>query len=339
MPDRAPVRPRSPLRALLGWVYAQDRFTTRLLGGVVVLGSLVAALTAATVLNPREPLPRPEYVEAPVPDASSEPRAPLPAIPPAAPPAAADHPRAAIVIDDLGQSLGHLRAVAGLGLPVSVAVLPGLGATARTVIEARRLGLEVLLHQPMEPLAEPGPKPGPGAMLTTMDAADLRRRLRENLAVVPGAVGVNNHMGSKFMEDPRGVAVLMEELAGRGLFWLDSRTSSGSLGERTARDRGIPAIARDVFLDSERSPEHIRGQVLQLLELARLRGRAVGIGHPYPETLAVLDGMRDDLAAAGVELVPLSRLVPGLPAPVAIPGGRRAGAAVAGEVPSAAAAR
>lgn len=219
-------------------------------------------------------------------------------------------PRAAIVIDDLGQNLFHLEQLAQLDIPLSVAVIPGLPASVRTVELATRLGIEILLHQPMEPREETGKDAGAGVLLTSMDEAELRSRVRAGIAAVPGAVGVNNHMGSLFTENAAGVAALMAELREHDLFWLDSRTTAASLGVSSARAAGIPAIDRDVFLDAELDPDFIRGQVRKLVAIARRRGAAVGIGHPHPETIAVLRELRDELLASGVDLVPVSALVP-----------------------------
>lgn len=218
-------------------------------------------------------------------------------------------PRAAIVIDDLGQSLSHLEELANLDLPISVAVIPGLPASGATASEASRRGIELLLHQPMEPREEGGKNPGKGVLLTTMTAEAIRDQVRANLAAVPGAVGVNNHMGSRFTEDTSGLEALLTEIREHGLFWLDSRTTAATRGIEAARAVGVPAIERDVFIDAEVNVDFIRGQVRKLIETARVRGTAVGIGHPHPETFAVLRELRGELLASGVTLVPVSALV------------------------------
>jgi len=218
-------------------------------------------------------------------------------------------PRAAIVIDDLGQSFSHLEQLAGLDIPLSIAVIPGLPATARTVSEASRRGIEMLLHQPMEPQEASGNNPGAGALLTSMTTEVLRAQVRANLDAVPGAVGVNNHMGSRFTVDAAGLGALMAEIKEHGLFWLDSRTTAGTQGVEVAHAMGVPALARDIFIDAEVNVDFIRRQVRKLIEMARDHGTAVGIGHPHPETIAVLRELRPELLESGVTLVPVSTLV------------------------------
>ena len=236
-------------------------------------------------------------------------------------------PRAAIVIDDLGQRFSLLEQLAGLNIPLSIAVIPGLPASARTVSEASRRGIEILLHQPMEPREEGGKNPGEGVLLTSMTAEALRALVRANLDAVPGAVGVNNHMGSRFTEDAAGLGALMAEIKEHDLFWLDSRTTSGTRGLEMARAAGVPALERDIFIDAEVNLDSIRHQVRRLIEAARVHGTAVGIGHPHPETIAVLRELRAELLASGVTLVPISTLArsnpvtgPGTALAAALPG-------------------
>ena len=244
----------------------------------------------------------------------------------------------AIVIDDLGQRISHLEELASLGIPLTIAVIPGLPATAATVREASRLGIEMLLHQPMEPREEGGKNPGEGVLQVAMSGEEVRRRLREGLAAVPGAVGVNNHMGSRFTEEPAGLGALMAELKSNGLFWLDSRTTSATRGAEVARSASVPAIERDIFLDATVDPQFVRGQVRRLLATARERGAAVGIGHPHPETIAALRELRGELLGSGVTLVPLSALVVSPAAGTAVAaslarGGRRGGSPAAAVSP------
>ena len=136
----------------------------------------------------------------------------------------------------------------------------------------------------------------------------VRARVRASLVAVPGVVGVNNHMGSRFTEDTAGLGALMDEIKDHGLFWLDSRTTSGTRGAEMARAVGVPALERDIFIDAEVNVDFIRRQVRKLIEVARVRGTAVGIGHPHPETIAVLRELRGELLDSGVTLVPVSAL-------------------------------
>ena len=227
---------------------------------------------------------------------------------PAPRPPVADRPAyVALVIDDLGRRLEDVDALAGLGVELSYAVLPFEARTADVVARLRRDGAELLLHLPMEP--DGAADPGPGALRRSMDEAELARLTRAALDAVPGAVGVNNHMGSALSEDDRAMRVILTQVGERDLFYLDSRTSARSVGFELARRNGIAAARRDVFLDGTLEEDAIRGQFHRLLEVAREGGAAVAIGHPHPETLAVLREEITRALALGYRFVPVSYVV------------------------------
>ncbi len=215
--------------------------------------------------------------------------------------------RIALVIDDLGDNVDELRPLQDLGVPITYAVLPYADQTPAVVSELRKQGKEILLHLPMEP--KNGEDPGPGALRLGMTPEELRDGTTAALQAVPGAVGVNNHMGSGLSADAPSMHAILQVLAGRGLFFLDSRTSADSVAYRTALSMGIPAAERKVFLDRDPQPEAIREQFQRLLTLARTRGAAVAIGHPHPETLAALQEEVPKAKADGYEFVPVSFLL------------------------------
>jgi polysaccharide deacetylase 2 family uncharacterized protein YibQ len=216
--------------------------------------------------------------------------------------------RAALVIDDLGQNPRHLERLAALGIPLTLSVLPGLPHSRRIAQRAGELNLEVLLHVPMEPYDFPEKRPGPGALLAGMTEEEMLAQLGKDLDAVPGVVGVNNHMGSRLTADAGAMDILMKELKSRDLLFLDSRTSPRSLAFDTAYRYNLPAAQRDIFIDAHDDEEFIRGQIRKLLDLAGKRGNVIGIGHPYRTTLDVLEEMREEILASGVEWVTVSSL-------------------------------
>lgn len=293
----------------------------------VLLFLLLAAICAGAVYlavrgvapDPADPVPEAPDVQAAEPPAA-EPAAEVPApyetyedVPdePAAAPAEPEPPppgtRVAVVIDDLGRDPGDVAALGRLAVPVTYAVLPFETRTAEVVREVRRGGHELILHLPME--ARGPANPGPGALLAAMDEGQLERGTLDALAAVPGAVGVNNHMGSLLSADPRAMRVVLSVLSRRDLYFLDSRTSAESIGFRLATSLGMPAAERQVFLDRDASREAVTGEFRRLLAVARERGSAIAIGHPYPVTLEVLAQEVPRAVELGYEFVPVSFLL------------------------------
>ncbi|HMB52604.1 MAG TPA: divergent polysaccharide deacetylase family protein [Thermoanaerobaculia bacterium] len=260
--------------------------------------------SATPAANPASDETPPVYPTEPELPAAEEALAPVEGPPPRAPAAGA---YVALVIDDLGRNVGDVGRLAALGVPVTYAVLPFESRTPEVAAELRRRGAEVLLHLPMQ--GQNGADPGPGALTLEMSEAELRATVRRALAAVPGAVGVNNHMGSVLTADERAMRWVVGEIAPRGLFFLDSRTTADSVGYGLAQGMGVPAAERDVFLDGDLRPEAIRGQFRRLLEEARREGSAVGIGHPHSATLAVLEEEVPAAVEAGYEFVVVSALL------------------------------
>jgi polysaccharide deacetylase 2 family uncharacterized protein YibQ len=217
--------------------------------------------------------------------------------------------RAAIVIDDLGNELALAERIAGWREPVAGAVLPGVAFSAASARALSRGGKEVLLHLPMEPAGYPSVRPGPGVILVSQSDAEIASTLERDLATVPGAVGVNNHMGSAATADPRVMRVIARVLAQRSLYFLDSRTTDRTVAEQTAGEASVRSISRRVFLDDVETEAAVRAQLSLLVRRAREEGGAVAIGHPHPVTLAVLERELPGLAGEGVRLVRVGELV------------------------------
>jgi polysaccharide deacetylase 2 family uncharacterized protein YibQ len=216
--------------------------------------------------------------------------------------------RMAIVIDDLGRRMDIAEALADLPAPLTFSIMPRQPVSREVAALAAREGKEVLMHLPMEPMDYPGNDPGPGALMGDMTEDEISRILEENLTTVPGAVGINNHMGSRLTADKNAMDLLMPQLASRGLIFLDSRTSPDSVAYSCAKEEGLSSICRDVFLDHEDDRVYIRGKLDELMAKALDRGHAVGIGHPRENTLVVLRDNLDRIRSAGIDIVPLSEL-------------------------------
>ena len=197
-------------------------------------------------------------------------------------------PRIAIIIDDLGNLKKVDDEVLSISAPLTVAVFPLLSDSKNAAEKASSNGMEVMLHLPMEPLDYPKANPGEGVLLTSMDDIAIITQLYEDMKSVPGIKGVNNHMGSKFTEDVERMQIVLKQLKDKGLYFVDSKTSPRSRSDKTAREMGLKAGARDVFLDNKQDEGHIMEQIEELKKIARRHGSAIGIGHPYPVTIAAL---------------------------------------------------
>lgn len=213
-----------------------------------------------------------------------------------------------MIIDDVGYNRALGERAARLPGAYTLSLLPYTPHSQLLAELASEQGKELMLHAPMQSLS--GLELGPGALTLEMKRPQFIARLHHAIAQFPGIKGINNHMGSALTRQFGPMGWVMSEARRAHLYFIDSRTTADSVAYRTAQAYGVPSASRDVFLDHEKQPEHIRQQLQRAITLARTTGRAIAIGHPYPETLEVLEHATDQwLAGQGVELVPASRLV------------------------------
>ncbi len=221
----------------------------------------------------------------------------------------AQPPRIAIIIDDLGYDREAGERAIDLPGPLAYAILPGAPRARYLAERAHAMGKEVMLHLPLQ-AADRNEPAEPGVLQLDMTERQFSRAFRESIDAVPYVVGVNGHMGSLLTRHPGHMRWLMDEIIAHGeLFFVDSYTTIASIALRTAEERGVPALRRDVFLDAEPGAEGLRRAMQRLKRIAAQRGFAIGIGHPYPETLAFLQEVLPALGRAGYELVSVSELV------------------------------
>lgn len=309
---------------------ARSPSTLLYLSFLFVFASLAATVVAARVLNPAAGRPGAGISasaqgtrEAPPADAVHPPAGPAASAPPAAPPAApgavapAARPptvkrpvkgRLVFVIDDAGHNAEQIKAFLNFPGPLTIAVLPGLPYTAKVTQMARAAGKELILHQPMEAIQNLDA--GPGAITAGMDEGSIRRQIRENLSQVPGAVGMNNHMGSKATGDVRIMSIVLDEARRAGIYFLDSLTIGDSVVHSVASLMKLPAWERTVFLDNTPDRASIIKYVTEGTKVAEKRGYAVMIGHVWSAELAqTLSDLYPQLIEQGFSLSTISRIM------------------------------
>ncbi len=223
-------------------------------------------------------------------------------------PSSYPQPHIALIIDDIGDNLHlGLRAVRLPG-KVTCAFLPHTTYARRLAVSAHKHNKEIMLHLPME--SEEGKAPGPGALTLDMTRAEFIQTVDSDLAAIPYASGINNHMGSLMTQHPGDMRWLMQEINRHGdLFFVDSRTTEYTVAQQVAQESGIPNVRRDVFLDNDQDSTAIAEQFSKFITLAKRRGTAVAIGHPHPTTLRFLERRLPQLREEGIELVSVSDLI------------------------------
>lgn len=218
-----------------------------------------------------------------------------------------DKPKLIIVIDDLGLDQQASRRLAGLTGPFTLAYLPYADDLPFQTALVKDAGHELLVHLPMEPMNKQA-DPGYNAMLSGLTDAEFEKRLQWNLSRFDGFIGVNNHMGSRMTADGPSMARVLGQLHAQDYVFLDSLTTNKSYGRVLSRRLDVPFMARDIFLDNNRDKDAILEQLNKAIRIANQRGYAIAIGHPYQETLDILEYLSENRDQLPYELAPLSAL-------------------------------
>ena len=213
--------------------------------------------------------------------------------------------RVSIIIDDMGRDLEMAKKFLDLPIPLAFAVLPYEPHTREVAEMVRKRGRVLLLHMPMEPKGYPKVNPGPGALLLRQSPEEQHRLFLQALKRVPGAVGVNNHMGSRFTENEEAMRRFLGWVKDEGLFFIDSRTTSSSVACRVASEVGVLCFNRGVFLDHRRDWPFFREQLKVLLKLAENGQNVIAIGHPYIETYNRLRNLDKIFAESNINITSL----------------------------------
>lgn len=216
-------------------------------------------------------------------------------------------PLVAVVIDDVGLDRPRSKRAWELPGPLTLSFLPYAKDLREQAKVARGKGHELMLHLPMEPNGRNDP--GPNALLGSLSDTELRQRTNAALDSFDGFAGVNNHMGSRFTAFRPGMETVLRQLKGRGLMFLDSRTSAQSVGDQLAHEMGVPSIVRHVFLDDEETLDAVRKKLAEAEAIARRQGFVVVIGHPHEATLQALGEWLPGVQGKGLALAPATAVL------------------------------
>lgn len=215
----------------------------------------------------------------------------------------------AVIVDDMGSSLNEARELLAINMPITFSIIPGLPRVKSVADAAKSAGRDVMVHIPMEPQGYPQQRLELNGLLVSQSEDEITARTAALLNAVPEAVGANNHMGSRFTEQEEKMLPVLKVLKGRGLFFIDSRTTPRSTGYAAAERLGLKSATRNVFLDNQQDVAAIKKQLYAAAKMARKNGGVIAICHPHKATIAALREGMPELGAAGIKFVSARELV------------------------------
>lgn len=201
-------------------------------------------------------------------------------------------PRMAIVIDDLGRSPRDCRYFAALPVSLNCAVIPGMPYSRACASIITEHGQTLLIHFPWENLGKNAAQQYPVRLTGTMTTEQMKTMFTRAFQSVPGAHGINNHMGSVLSKNPAAMSQVMQIMAAvpHQKFFLDSHTSAQTKAYSTAKANGIPAALNNFFLDGIQSELYIKQQFALAVAYAKKHGSVIAICHGNrPETKKIFE--------------------------------------------------
>ncbi|MDO9528802.1 MAG: divergent polysaccharide deacetylase family protein [Syntrophales bacterium] len=214
----------------------------------------------------------------------------------------------AFIIDDIGHDLSPLNELLKINAPITFSILPHSPYAIDAAEKLHRAGKEILLHLPMEPYGYPDKDPGIGALFLWMNEEEIKSQIKKNIKAVPYISGVNNHMGSRFMENEDKLSIVLNQLNEEGLFFVDSLTTKHSKGKKLAKGMGLRFVSRDIFIDNNQDFTIILQNFINPLKKRNRWKTLLIICHPYPCTISALKDAVPKIKAEGINIVPVSDL-------------------------------
>lgn len=218
----------------------------------------------------------------------------------------------AIVIDDFGNNGDGTEEMLGIGIPLTVAVMPFMPHSREEAQRAIKAGHEVIVHMSMEPEKGKIEWLGPRPILNNLSNEEVKDIIKDAIEEVEGAVGINNHMGSKVTQNESIIRAILEEAKERNIMFLDSKTTPNSVVGKVSQELNMTYLERDIFIDSIRDKNHMKKQLDKLGRVALEKGYAIGIGHVGPDggkpTVEAIKEMAPILEKRGIKFVFLSQI-------------------------------
>lgn len=233
----------------------------------------------------------------------------IPAGKPKAPRPVIKHGSIAIVIDDMGASVKDAERLLAINQPLTFAIIPGLAHSRQVAKVAHEKGRGVMIHIPMEPQGYPQQRLEKNGLLLSQSSGDIATRVEAFLQEIPHAGGANNHMGSAFTEHEDKMLPVLDVLKRKGMFFIDSKTSSKSVGYALAGRMGVRTGTRNIFLDNDQSVDKVKEQLRAAALMATKRGSVIAICHPHPGTIQALQELMPELQREGITFVAAAMLV------------------------------
>ena len=217
----------------------------------------------------------------------------------------------AIIIDDFGYYNNKTtEKFLNFKYPITLSIIPGQRHSIKIAEKAKKSNKPIMIHLPMEAIEEKV-EDTEFTVMTNLPDSIIADRVQKAIAALPGAIGINNHMGSKATADTQVMETVLGQLKSNKKIFVDSKTTNKSVVSEVAAKYGVKYAVNDGFLEREKNEDevYIKRKLAAIAKVAKRRGKAIVIGHPYSETIKVLSEEIPKLEKKGFKIVPVTDVV------------------------------
>ena len=218
--------------------------------------------------------------------------------------------RVVLIVGGIGISqTSSQEAVRKLPGTVTLAFAATGNSLTRWMQEARKKGHELLLQVPMEAFGASGNRPGARIINTAASAEENLVNLHWAMSRITNYVGIMNYQGGKLLSEAGVLKPVFDEIAERGLLFVDDGSSGATQSEAVAAASLLPFARAHVLIDAKRTRQDIANQLEALVKEAKRTGIAIGVSNGYPETIDMMADFSQRANGLGVEITPVSAIV------------------------------
>ena len=218
--------------------------------------------------------------------------------------------RVVLIVGGLGISQTSSQdAIRRLPGAVTLAFAPSGNSLGRWMQAARKAGHELLLQLPMEPFDYPGNDPGPHTLLSDVTPAENMANMHWAMSRITNYVGVMNFLGGKLVTTPAALKPLFDDIAQRGLLFVDDGSVKNSMTEQTAKASVLPYTRAQIQIDAIRTRRDIAARLDELVKEARRTGVAIGVANAFPDSIDMIAKFAANANKLGIEITPVSAIV------------------------------
>lgn len=218
--------------------------------------------------------------------------------------------RVVLIVGGIGISqTSSQEAVRKLPGTVTLAFAATGNSLTRWMQEARKKGHELLLQVPMEAFGASGGSPRARILSASASAEENLVNLHWAMSRITNYVGIMNYQGGKLLSEPGALKPVFDEIAERGLLFVDDGSSGANQSQALATASLLPYARAHVLIDAKRTRQDIANQLEALVKEAKRTGLAIGVSNGYSETIDMIADFSKRANGIGVEITPVSSIV------------------------------